>query len=167
MKKLTCLTLLLISLTIAFPTYAETASGSAIIPPFATNSQQGGRLRLFVSNITDNAVDVIISFHQTSGSVIKDDGSASTGAIKGGNYASGYSDNLTNGSVAMTIAAKSTAYVDLSSTSWNPCYGRIEWFQSSSTSAQALIASGQEQWSLPGGEIVFGYSISINNGLPF
>ena len=117
-----------------------------------------------ISNITDSNVDVTLSLYQTNGTVIQDDGSASTGVIRGGNYVSGYSDNLTNGSIIMTISAHGTAYLDVVTSSWTTFYGRAEWFQDSSHATAALLISGESQHTNPN---TYGYPITVNGGLPF
>lgn len=140
------------------------ASGNVLIPHFNTDGQSEMYSFFYLSNITDQPVDISVTFYDKSGNVLRDDNSASTGPIKAFD-ALNYQEPTSGPSITMTIDPNSTGSIKLQPNFDTVGYGKIEWVQSNTNRRKALIAHGRMWRNLSGNES--SHSIVVNNGMEF
>lgn len=147
-----------------------TGTGKAIINHYGVGNT--GTDWFFVTNITDNPINVIITFYEDDGTFLTDDGSSTSGLIteskKGVSNTSkllNYSDKNSNSSLTFTLNAHVTGLINISDNSkLENGYDVIQWTQKSSA-IQGLTA---ECISLcTDGSKIERYPLSSNNGSPF
>lgn len=172
-NKLIILLLLLIVCTLGVNTSAlasTQSSGKAVIPFF----YQGPTTwtGYYISNITDQPIDVIVTLYDSNGSLIMDDGNANTGRIRMSDLLNilpqSYNDKNTNSTITFTINAHSSIYfkMDLTNSTYFG-YGDIQWRQSGSIT-QGLVCTGISwQMNKDNSDLHGRLPIDINSGLPF
>jgi len=153
------------------------ASGSATIPHFLGGpgnpsvSVDVYVTVLYFSNVTDKPINVSVKLFKHDGTLLTDDGSATTGQFKSWQYDS-YNDNVADKSVVMTIQPNSTSLFSINPTqSLAQGYGVIEWEQNGNA-VQGLVSHGRFYRHFLGHNGThnlneMGYSIPINSGMPF
>lgn len=146
------------------------SSGKAIIPFFHENPNYW--TGYYVSNITDNPINVTVKFYDSNGTLVTDDGSSTTGRItvaSGGYLAPlNYNDHNADSTVTFTINAHCTAYfkMDLTTDTYVG-YGDIQWQQNGSIT-QGLVCTGISWLTNPDNpNFPDRLPIDINGGLPF
>lgn len=160
-----CLLLSLFSVP-AFASSYQTAHGSA----FANFCQCTtiNTTWIYLSNITDDPVDVTITFYNNDGTLITDDGSASTGLLKcssGGAIISNYSDNNSDSSITFTMDGHNTCNLSFGDSSTSKSgYGVIQWTQENSSVSTALV--GSSVW-IRSDSLYARTALLINGGMPF
>ena len=129
-----------------------------------------------VSNITDDPIDVTITFYRQDGTVVTDDGTATGGIITVGSQTIDqtidYNDNNTDNTVTFTLNEHCSTHISLYYTGSNTekylGYGIISWKQES-TALQGLVAYGRQQVldTNVDPERFARFAILVNGGLPF
>ena len=143
---------------------ASYSTGKAVIPSYTTNSNSC--CYCFVSNITDNPINVTVTLYDMDGSIVIDDNDASAGRITNVSGLLNYCDENSNSSLTFTLNAHSTGVFSLPfTTSLHIGYGVINWFQDSNA-LQGLVAWGAECYTEASGDADRA-SFEINSGLPF
>lgn len=162
MKKL-LVVLLVIGCLMGLATGVYAKTGSAIIPHFQNGNDNYMGL-FFITNITEQPINVKVTFYKTDGGlIVGDDNVRTTGITRcGGASVINYNENLEDATVSFTLGANATVWVYQVNS--NIGYGMIEWSQNSKATV-GLISFGRNQW-VYNGQWNF-YSIPINNGLPF
>ena len=138
-KLLTFLTLLSISLA------ANAGSGKAMMPVWGA-SGSSSQAYIYISNISDNVVEVTVTFYGKDGT----------------KYNPTTFSNFTSGS---QLAGKTSGYVSINQYPFNHGFATVEWENVSGDDAVALLAFGHRVAGVSGGRSII--SIPINNGLPF
>ena len=146
---------------------ATYSTGKAIIPSIYYD--QTTMTGVFLSNITDDFIDVTITLYNNSGILVTDDNSSSTGLITGSAQLINYNDNNLDSTLTFRLAAHSTGYFHLNNkltaTGMDYGYGVIKWSQSGSQ-LQGLVAWACE-FTGKSATNEFTSSIKINGVLPF
>lgn len=176
MKNQLSLTLLLCAFVSIAPfVAAQTATGSAVIPPYTllggTNLDRD--VKFIVSNITGSNTDVEITFYSGTGSIIYESSSSPTAGriLYSAGYVSGtYTEGTSSGpSVSFTIAANSTVVFTLSTLHPGNYdeygYGIIRWTKYGSNEVHSIVARGMNNMAL--GSAVSESTMTINSCLPF
>ncbi len=174
----------LIVLTVLLSLFAGVAivsanSGSAIIPHYVASTSYNKSIRqytcYYVSNITDQNIDVEVIFYKNDGTIVSDiDNNPLEGTLRGYSV-SNYKDTLSDLSLSFTIGPHSNGRFCIIS-SEHPDYtnlggyGIITWKQDSKV-ATGLVAYGMIFSDIKDSSTnLLGQSlgtIPINNGLPF
>jgi hypothetical protein len=160
---------------LASASHAQSASGSAVIPPYTAQSGTGldRDVQVLVSNITGSDTTVEITFYTSTGGILYEASSSPTaGRIA---YAVGYSagtyvENASSGpSVSFTLAAYSTMTFKLTTphpgTYEENGYGVIRWNKANSDDIHCLVARAANNMSLNGSLVES--LVPINNCQPF
>ena len=159
----------LVVLTVLLSLFAGVAivsanSGSAIIPYFHAETATGiNYTKIYISNITNNPINVKVTLFSKDGFVFKNVGSLITGTNM-----EGFNSNLSDASFSYTLDSNKSSMFMFNHTSREFGYGLIEWTQDSD-SVYGLVAMGKEiqnPRSDYSGDPVFS-NYPINNGLPF
>ncbi len=144
MKKLNVVLLTILTI---FTSQALAGSGKAVLPHWGGQTGKPGYI--FLSNITDDAVKVTITFYGKNGATL----TPSTFT------------NFSNGNTE--LAARSSGYVSLSPGVWDYGFATIEWEDlEQNDNTVALVAHGfrvVQSTSSTRSD----YAIQINNGMPF
>ena len=171
-KKVFCfiMTISMVLSLFSVPVFAssyQTASGTAYMSYF--NCDTGNFAWWSLANITDDPVDVTITFYNYDGTLITDDGSRSTGLFKCPTDAAvtvtNYSDSNSDSSIAFTLGAHDLCSFTMGNDYLysKRGYGVIQWTQENSSVANALIG-----WSLLVRANPYDRTtMAINNGMPF
>jgi hypothetical protein len=179
MRTLRFLTLVL-ALSLALPMLAAPAfagSGKAIIPGSYINyaaSNNYVSLGTFLSNISDNTIEITVTLYYKSGSIVYEPGTSVWGTnCSSYTEATSSSDGYT---MICDLESKKTASLGLtprhfgSSTS-EYIFGIIEWKNKYATDDDdvALVANANyvRTYSDSGKQSQSNHSVMINNGLPF
>lgn len=163
MKKI-ILTACLLSIFTASANAAST--GSAIIPHFAIGGFDYG-MYLHVSNVSDSSADVTLDLFEKDGSKLLDDGSSSTGVVRGFVNASvtNYVED-TNSTVKFTLPAQTTYILSLVETNHRYGHGKISWSQSGAA-INSLVVQGTVFSRTTTSQNHHSYSVVVNGGMPF
>lgn len=150
----------------SFASTYETASGSAYLNIFYTNSDVTNCIN--ISNITDQPVSVTLTLYKADGTLIKDDGSSTTGYIKENkedcSALLNYSDNNPTSTLTFTLNAHSSGCFWIGNRSLlTTGYGVIKWSQNNSTADKALVAAAVQFSATTTNSVPF----LINAGMPF
>lgn len=165
MKKTSIALLILIFLNV---TMAFATSGKAIIPNYRTYWASSSSIwysKFFLTNITNESIDVKIKLYNKDGVLLTDVGNCISGlAYVQPEFASSYSScsKSSDSTISMTIVPHRTIHFNLvpSSANDDAGYGFVEWSQASQVN-NGLVMVGvitNNSYSSP---------IPINNGLPF
>lgn len=151
---------------------ALAGSGSAYLPHFFSELHSSGQKRpvIYLTNITDFAVNITVTFFKHDGTVLTEtdtNDNYNGGIIRGSSNANSYKDyTATSGkTVTFIIPARqqSTAYIEIGTINTHyQGYALIEWRQRGNNLV-ALIAEAAEYDSAKNDRSYH----SINNGLPF
>lgn len=126
---------------------AMAGNGKAIVPMWYSNLYQSSVI--FISNFSDNDVDVTVTFYQK-------DGTVATSSIT---YTNWINSNA-------SIGADNTAYINITSSTEQFGYAVIEWTnRGTDDDTVALVAHGF--WGKVLSTKEGSYAIPINNGAPF
>ena len=142
-------------------------SGKAIIPQWLSSGTNGTNPYtsvIYISNITNEPINVKVTFYEDDGTVLVDgDNNPNTGTLRTHGNFSNYNDNPGKASISFTLNANSTVYVNSHTTAKYKGFGTIEWDQDSNAVC-GLVAFGRGQYYSNGWTF---YAIPINNGQPF
>ena len=165
----------LLSTTMFTPAFAS--SGKAFIPMIharVASTDNRVNCHTSLSNISNETVDITITYYNASGTVIVDgDGSTSTGPIRVVSGAvTNYVENPASGSVEFSLGANETAVVMLKSdsdgSSFTIGYGTIEWEKNSVNGVALISQVFIDEFIRDSQKSSHGYyAIPVNNGLPF
>lgn len=162
-----------VCLTMIFPSLVYAKSGSAILPAveaYYISSQQYSRYMMFISNITDEDIDVTLTFYNDDGSIYQDgDDSKTAGEFQTSKgTVTNWDDNPTGASVTFTLAGRDTTILEFRGDDPNRFrgHGIIEWSQDSDELQGLVVGANYEFWQNSFQTWVDDYEY-INNGLPF
>ena len=152
---------------------ASSNSGSAIIPHYVASRTVDQKSMLytwfFVSNITDQDINVEVTFYRNDGSIVHDTDNDPKGGTLRAYSVSNYKQHLSDTSLSFTIGPNSSGQFEIVSYEhWEYSkmggYGIIKWEQNSKA-VQGLVAHALEfyEWD----KVKSQTSVHINNGLPF
>ena len=162
-KSLIVLTVLLSLFALSTVSYA--ASGKAIIPYFHAETTTGiNYTKFYISNITNNPINVKVTLFSKDGIVFKNVGSL----IYTGVNLENLNTNLSDASLSYTLDSNKTSEIMFTHITLEFGYGFIEWTQDSD-SVYGLVAMAREIQNpcrYFSKNPVFSH-FPINNGLPF
>lgn len=124
---------------------AIAGSGKAIMPSWGS-SGTSNQAYIYISNISENVVNVTVTFYGKDGT--KFSPSSYTGFSSGNQ-----------------LLAKTSGYVSLSLSSFNYGFATIEWVNANGDDTVALVAHGHRVAGVSGGKSIL--AIPINDGRPF
>lgn len=156
--------LLVAGISILLPSLAFAGSGKTLIPHFLTDSTSKFYSFFYLSNITDESIEVSVIFYDKSGNIIHDNNSATTGNVTATDVTN-YVEPTTDSTVTVTILPHTTSTISLRNTLSNPGYGEIEWQQNNSSRRLGMVAQGRILRQ--SGSYEHGYAITINSGNAF
>lgn len=139
----------LVVVILSFSQLAIAGSGKAIVPHWAGLAPGSSPTLIYLSNISDNNIDVTVTFYNKSGVALSPSGF----------------DNFINGNTQ--IAAGNTGYVKIQPSSFNYGYAVIEWKnEGDDNDTVALVAHGYRSTTNSSSRRS-DFVIQVNNGLPF
>lgn len=159
-KILTSSLLLLCSLN-AF----ATSEGEAYLPGLYTHSAGGYYNYYQFSNVTDDPIDVEVTFYDYLGQTINEPQSHPVNGFIYLDKAMISSEPATGPSVTFTITGKGTTLVMLRNTNDTFGHGEVKWSSSTPGLTEGLLAHGfvtRQNGSLP-----YTWSIVVNGGMAF
>ena len=154
---------------LATPLYA--GQGSAVLPfyrSYLVDSNNASSCMFYMSNVTDETIDVKVTLYNKTGSVIVDETSSSitSGRFRGGNVTN-WNDNPSDGSITFSLQAENTGFIYIGTESSEYGFGKIEW-TSSGSSVYGMVAHGfYTEYKNETIVIKSRFSIPVQNGLPF
>ncbi len=157
--------LLLLSILLACFTHkAYAANGSALIPHFTSYSSGSFESYFYLSNITNQEVEVSVTFFNNQGTLITDNNAINSGHIRAYNVID-YVEPASGKTATFKIPPRGTATIRVMSSLNTEGYGKIRWEQADSERRRAMLAFGKFFRNAAGLE--HSASITINNGRSF
>lgn len=144
---------------------ALASAGNTILPHFLSNKASAYTTTVYLTNITEENIDVTIQLFDESGVLITDDNGMNSGHIrKLGATPTAYSENVAGETVTLTIAPRATFTLSIQPTLNEIGHGVITW-QQDSNAVKGLVGQAKTYRVLSGREMM--HAITINAGLPF
>jgi len=135
--------------SLLIPALAIAGSGKGIVPHWGASVTDGKPSWIYLSNITDDVINVEVSFYDKNGTKLAP---------------STFNNFITTDT---QLAANSSGYVSIKSGGFNHGYAVIEWSDTSGNdNTVALVAHGYRVMA-DGTDIRGDFTIQINNGVPF
>ncbi len=161
-------------LLLVAPVSSYAGQGHAFVPgldSYYENASNSVYTDIKLSNISATPVQVKVSLYKQDGTLITDDGPATSGKIHSIYPGGSYTDNISDATVSFTLDPHKSTRIEWQAIDTPNAsiigYGVIEWSSAGADPQQPLLADGYIYERMAAHDISMGHALVINQGLPF